>query len=1049
MKPEAARLLIRSLRFYRRSHAGVFLGTVLAAAVLTGSLLVGDSVHGSLRRFALQRLGGIRFAMYTPNRFFSRGLAEKIPDSSAALQLRGMAITDGRQVNRVQVLGTDSNFWNFAGLNVQLQENETALNQKLAAALGVQVGDEISLRIEKPGLLPGDAPLASQKNDRTVRGRFTVQRILSDDELGRFSLSANQVVPYNAFVNLHSLADRTELAGKANLLLTGAGDSGDTLKKVWTAEDFGFRFRQQGATVQLESGQVYLEPEAVRAALSIEGAEGTLTYLVNSISKAQKSTPYSFVIARDGGGLRDDEILINRWLADKLSAKPGDPVTMNYFELLPSGRFEVRDRIFTVRRIIEMSELSAERELAPQFPGLTDVDRCADWDVGIPMEKAQLEDKANEEYWNSYRQTPKAVVSLKAGQSMWANRFGGLTSVRWPQGAAAAEEFRNRFDPSAAGFIFQPVREQALAAADNAMDFGQLFIGMSFFLIVAALMLTGLLFVFGVQQRAEEMGILLATGWKPSAVRNLFFMEGGAIALTGSAAGAWLGTGYTKLLILGLATYWQGAVANSAIQYFARPGTVVAGALASFICAILSMGIAMWRQTGHPARELLTADFSQPPLPRLRRARGAGAFAALACALGAVGMVVYALTADVQSVTMPFFGAGALLLIAGVLFCGIALRRAGRRGNLSGIAGMALRNAARRRDRSLTVIGLLACGCFLVFAVSSMKEDVTAHADQPWSGTGGFRWFGESTLPVTDNPGGVRLRVRDGDDAGCLNLNRARSPRLLGVDPDVMSRRKAFLAGDDVWQLLKLELPDGAVPALAGDADTAMWGLEAKTGVEQGALLDYRDEAGNVFKVKLVGRLPMRLSVFQGTLLMAEQRFVEKFPGEAGYRMFLFDDQAGGTAAAKKYARDGMDVVPATQRLMEFYAVESTYLAMFLLLGALGLAVGSMGMGVAVLRNVQDRRTEIALLRAVGYRSRTLRKMLFIEHGLLFAAGLGVGVIASAVAMVPALVISTSQVSALFLFGLLAAVGICGAVCMIAAVSVSLRGDALRGLRNE
>jgi len=1044
------KLLLNSLRFYWRAHLGVLLGTVLAAAVLTGSLLVGDSVHGSLRKFALQRLGGIRQAMYTPHRFFARGLAEKIPGgSSAVLQLRGIAITDSRQVNRVQVFGVDSNLWNFAGLNFQLLENETALNQKLAASLGVQVGDEVSLRIEKPGLLPGDAPLAAQKDDRTVRARFTVRRILTDDELGRFSLSANQVVPYNAFVNLQTLENRTELAGKANLLLTGANGSDAALKQVWTDGDFGFRFRQQGALVQLESDQIYLEPEAVRAALSIPGAEGTLTYLVNSISKNQKATPYSFVLARADSGLRDDEIILNRWLADELSAQPGDPVVMKYFELLPSNRFEVRERTFTVKRIAEMDELAAERELAPRFPGLTDVDRCADWDVGIPLEQAQLDDKANEAYWNQYRQTPKAVVSLKAGQAMWANRFGRLTSVRWPQGGAVTEDFQNRFDPAAAGFVFQPAREQALAAVDNAMDFGQLFIGMSFFLIVAALMLTGLLFVFGIQQRAEEMGILLATGWRPSAVRRLFLLEGGAIALAGSLAGAWLGTGYTKLLILGLSTYWQGAVANSTIQYFARPGTVLTGAAASFVCAILSIGIAMWRQTRHSARELLTADFSQPPSPTLRRAKGAGAFVAVACGLGAVGLVIYALVGEVQSVTMSFFGAGALLLVAGVLFCGIALRRTGRHGRLSGLAGMALRNITRRRGRSLTVIGLLACGCFLVFAVSSMKEDVTAHADKPWSGTGGFRWFGESTLPVADNPGGVRLRVRDGDDASCLNLNRARTPRLLGVDPDALSQRKAFLNGDDVWQLLKLDLPDGVVPALVGDADTAMWGLEAKTGTEQGDVFDYRDEAGNIFKVKLVGRLPMRLSVFQGTLLIAEPRFVEKFPGEEGYRMFLFDDKAADVASMKKYARDGMDVVPATERLMEFYAVESTYLAMFLLLGALGLAVGSVGMGVVVLRNVQDRRAEIALLRAVGYRNSDLRKVLLIEHGLLLAAGLGVGVIASGVAMVPALIISKSQTSAGFLISLLATVVVCGVVCMAAAIRVSLRGDALRGLRNE
>jgi ABC-type lipoprotein release transport system permease subunit len=1040
------KLLFNSLRFYWRSNLGVLLGTVLAAVVLTGSLLVGDSVKGSLRKFALQRLGGIEQAMYTPNRFFSKTLADKISGGcAAALQLRGIAMAEDSQVNRVQIVGCDSNLWNFAGLDFQLLENETALNRKLAEKLGVRVGDEVSLRIEKPGLLPGDAPLAAQKDDRTVRGRFTVRRILGDDELGRFSLSANQVVPYNAFVNLPDLQKRIELADKVNLLLTGANGSDVLLRQVWNIEDFGFRFRHYGARVQLESDQIYLEPEAARAALAIPGAKGTLTYLVNSISGAQKSTPYSFVIARDGDGLRDDEIIINRWLADELSVKPGDPVVMKYAELLAAGRFEVRERTFKVTRIAAMDELAVERELAPQFPGLTDVDRCADWDAGIPMEQAALEDKANEAYWNTYRQTPKAIVSLSAGQAMWANRFGSLTSVRWM--ADPAQAFRREFNPAAAGFVFQPVREQALAAVDNAMDFGQLFIGMSFFLIVAALMLTGLLFVFGLQQRAEEMGILLATGWKPSAVRRLFFLEGGAIALTGSAAGAWLGPGYTKLLLWGLSTCWQGAVASSTIQYFARPGTVLTGAAAGFVCAMVAIGIAMRRQTGHSARELLMTDFSQE-FESLQPGRTGGVLYPFFGILAAAGIVVYALVSDVQQVTLPFFGAGALLLVSGVLLCSAVLRNTGRRGVLSTISGMALRNITRRRGRSLMVIGMLACGCFLVFAVSSMKEDVTAHADKPWSGTGGFRWFGESTLPVADDPGGVRLRVRDGDDASCLNLNRARSPRLLGVDPDVMSQRKAFLSGDDVWQLLKLELPDGVVPALVGDTDTAMWGLEAKTGVEQGALLDYRDEAGNGFKVKLVGRLPMRLSVFQGSLLVAERRFVEKFPGEAGYRMFLFDDQAGVTAA-RKYTRAGMDVVPSTQRLMEFYAVESTYLAMFLVLGALGLAVGSIGMGVVVLRNVQDRRTEIALLRAVGYRNCALKKMLFIEHGLLLAAGLAVGVTASTVAMAPALIISKSQGSSLFLPGVLTAVGLCGAGCMILAIRAALRGDALSGLRNE
>ena len=1093
------KLILSSLRFHWRAHVGVLLGTMLAAAVLTGSLLVGDSVDGSLRKFALQRLGNIHYALHTPNRFFSRELAAKNdPDSAAILQLRGMAIFQGvpaqssaegekKQINHVQVLGVSSNVWNFCDSKFHCLENEVLLGRKLATALGANVGDEVSLRIEKPSLLPRGAPLAAQKSDTTVRGLFRIKHILSDDNLGRFSLSANQVVPYNAFINFQWLENRLELNGKANLIV-GA----DPIHlNVWDCVDFSLHFRENGGIVQLESERVYLDPEAARAALAIPGAQGTLTYLANSISKDQKTTPYSFVLAQDGTGLRNDEILINRWLANELSAEIGDSIEMSYFELLPSNQFKEQMRAFVVREIIEMADLDVERQLAPQFPGLTDVDRCADWDAGIPMDEAALDDEANEAYWEEYKQTPKAIVSLSAGQAMWSNQFGELTSVRWNVGqgchslrslirnsesslplvesnlsahapgratvdrleAYPPVKFREEYNPAAAGFIFQPVREQALAAVDQALDFGQLFVGMSFFLIIAALMLTGLLFVFGVQQRAEEMGLLLATGWTPGRVRAFYLAEGGAISLIGSAIGAWVGTGYTRFLIWGLSRYWQGAVANSAIQYFAKSQTVLIGAVVSFICALFAMFIAIRHQSKHSARELLAADFQclenrDEKIPRVGKIKGCRlSLLPMVGTLGAVGIVITALTADVQSVTTPFFGAGALLLVSGILFCGAALRRLGRRDGLPFLNGMVLRNVARRRGRSLTVIGLLACGSFLVFAVSSMKEDVTAHADEPGSGTGGFAFFGESTLPIFDDLGGVRLRVRDGDDASCLNLNRAQSPRVLGVDPDALSARKAFLSDEDVWKLLKEELPDGVVPALAGDADTMMWGLEKKVGNR----LMIRDERGGELTVQLVGMLPMRLSVFQGTILIAENQFVEKFPAEEGYRMFLMSSEFGvqGSGLARKYERAGLDVIPAVDRLLEFYAVESTYLAMFMVLGALGLAVGSMGMGVVVLRNVQDRRAELALLRATGYRTAVLWKLLAMEHGLLLAAGLAVGLVASALAMVPALLISTSQVSFGSLLGLLAVVAGCGILCMVIAIHISLRGDALDALRNE
>jgi putative ABC transport system permease protein len=296
--------------------------------------------------------------------------------------------------------------------------------------------------------------------------------------------------------------------------------------------------------------------------------------------------------------------------------------------------------------------------------------------------------------------------------------------------------------------------------------------------------------------------------------------------------------------------------------------------------------------------------------------------------------------------------------------------------------------------------------------------------------------------------GGVRLRFREGDDASCLNLNRAQEPRLVGVDGLEMAGLGAF--GSEVWDLLALELPDGMVPGLVGDMDTAMWGLEARMGPEKGDVLVYPAEGGRELRVKLVGALPMRLSVFQGAVLIPERSFVASFPRE-GYRLFLLDAERDDLKGSlmQAYSRFGLEVVSTLERLQAFYTVETTYLVMFLVLGVMGLAVGSLGMGVVVLRNVQDRRSEWAILRAVGYDSAAVKKVLWLEHALLFGLGLGVGTMASAVAMVPAVGLSGSTVSLGRMSGLFLLVVFCGLISLSGAVAVALRGELMDGLRSE
>ena len=74
------KLIIRNLMFYRKSHLAVLAGTILSTAILTGALIIGDSVKLSLSELVDMRLGKVEYAMQTGDRFVSEELAKSISE---------------------------------------------------------------------------------------------------------------------------------------------------------------------------------------------------------------------------------------------------------------------------------------------------------------------------------------------------------------------------------------------------------------------------------------------------------------------------------------------------------------------------------------------------------------------------------------------------------------------------------------------------------------------------------------------------------------------------------------------------------------------------------------------------------------------------------------------------------------------------------------------------------------------------------------------------------------------------------------------------------
>ncbi len=168
-----------------------------------------------------------------------------------------------------------------------------------------------------------------------------------------------------------------------------------------------------------------------------------------------------------------------------------------------------------------------------------------------------------------------------------------------------------------------------------------------------------------------------------------------------------------------------------------------------------------------------------------------------------------------------------------------------------------------------------------------------------------------------------------------------------------------------------------------------------------GAQLTIRDADDRPVTLEVVGLL--KNSVLQGNLLVSEPSFLKLFPDVGGYRYFLIEPIARRERPATRMAtvaralESTLSIRRLRRRLgrrnswLAFLAVQNTYLSTFQSLGALGLLLGTVGLAVVQLRSVLERRGELALMRAGGFRSRRLVEMVLCENGVLLLGGLLIG----------------------------------------------------------
>lgn len=1086
--------IAKSFLHYFKANFLVALGIAISTMVLTGSLVIGDSVRHSLKQATFYRLGETTHLVSLNERYFRQEMAAEMEEVNAQLKvtplllLEGMAISDGGQqrANKVQVIGIDTDFDKISKtpLLSQLQNNEIAISKNLAEKLQIQEGDNILVRIKKASLIPLNAPFVSAEETSTSM-RATIKKVVSKEELGRFSLKNSQTAPYNLFVSIERLNRLMELEGKANQLLISTNETNEqvagAVKKCLTPADAGLSIKtiENTSEVEISTERVFLEEKISETLKKLPEAELILTYFVNGIEKSEEDTqnpdikenqiiPYSFVSSLQNSTLAANEIIINQWAADDINVKIGDKIKLGYFEIGPLRELINKETEFVVKKIIPMNSSLSDPSRVPHLPGLSDAGHCREWEAGVPIDLNAVREK-DEKYWDDYKGTPKAFVNNEAALKMWSNRFGNYTAVRFPAQSFNKKNFNALFvqeiNPEDLGMAIQPIREQGISAAQNGTDFSGLFIGLSFFILLASIILTTLLFRLNLENRTSQIGLFSALGFTQKLVQQFYLFEGFIIAVFGSLLGLIISVFYTKLVFNILNTLWFDIVRTNVLEIKILPATLIMGTLVSIVVSLLAIFVALKKFQNRKVSELQ----KQVKKPESKLSKTISNVVLYTSLLGALIIFAFQIIGSKQLNSSLFFVSGALLLMGFLLqFRKILVQLEQKNGVLT-FARLSKLNLAINKGRSLTIVILFALGTFIVVSTGSNKLDLFANAQNKTSGTGGFLFFAETTMPVLFNINNkekraeegifenfetLQFRKVEGDDASCLNLNRISQPAILGVNPENLADRFTFatkiktLKNENPWLALTQDFNDGTVPAIA-DQTVIQWGL----GMKVGDILMYQNELGDTLRLKLIaGTKP---SIFQGYVLISNQNFLKNYPTSSGTNLFLIEGEPEKTTAIANELhsvfRDyGWEMQNTAKRLVEFYSITNTYLSIFLALGALGLLLGTIGLAVILARTIIERRREISVMQALGFSTKAIFKLFLNEYTILLFIGVAIGFVTAIIATLPAFLSANTDVS-FSTVALVTTVILVNGICWIVGLSwFSLQKKSLiRGLRIE
>ncbi len=984
-------LKTKSITYYKRYYKLVAVATLVTVAVIVGSLVVGDSVRTTLVKRVDERLGNTETIIFSRNSFIEKQILQDalLHDVKGILLSNGFVSISGKLIP-VMVWGVG---------DADIPAGNAKVNPHLYKELQQTTGSDIVLRLPATGLVPSGSLFVT--DNYTTSLRLTLAGTVEVEDGGNLNLKNEQTIPFNIFVNDQELAQILETDNKINLILSPKNISENDLNTIWSYDLSGLKVTTSKNGTEITSDRIFIQQEAVDAICKENPESDRLfSYLVNSINTENNSIPYSFVTAVENV-LQKDEIILSDYAAHRLNAAIGDTIQLTYFTSHDLKVLKTDTLYCIVNQIVPLSIFQSDSTLSADFPGLSNVENCTDWNSDLPIDMTLITQE-DEDYWDLYRNTPKAIISYQAIADDWSNSYGNATAIR----TKAKDIDLQSLNYEMFGIQLIHPKEAGLYAARNGVDFSSLFLALGFFIILSAMLLMLVPLSEMIEQRKSEINLLRSLGYSQKRIFKIFRQESLPIVLIASVVGVLAGLIYTFLVMWLLGNVWKGATHTDGFSVYPNMITMLIGLISGIIISLLLLQITLKRLLKNRQHKKRKEKLSLN-----RKLVSAGTTTVLIISLAFINLT------NLKS-SILFILIGVLALTAFALWVDYLICRNGSifSKKTFDIQKMIWATVFTTKKQALLSFFTLAIGVFIVFSVGLNRRGFS-DSSQLQKGMGGYSLWCESRVPVYHNistqEGREKLALQDlpantevlqmlrygADDASCLNLNKVINPTVLGVDmgelknSDFQIEQSLYSNNrEETFEMIRSK-KDSLYPVLV-DETVLMWGLMLKLG----DTLIYEGNNGKKVTVQIAGTL--KNSIFQGNILMDKQLFSEIWSDITGSEVALIKipqdeiDEAK-TLLSQALHNYGVIVTPTSQRLKEFYSVTDTYLTIFLTLGGIGLLLGIMSFIIVIRKNLTSRKNEIIMYRTLGFTKETIIKVLYRENLIIPLYAIASGTISS------------------------------------------------------